>query len=377
MKKLLFLTTFDYPSRFAHPIHGLEMAAAFNNILGNNFLFVINSIKDKALLGNVNFITPFSKYGRTIKKMHMRFIGYFIWLPWFFIKNKNWNNSETLLFLNDPMLIIVSVFWHNFFHYKIIFESHGTYSIFQCFCIFNFADKIIFVTQGLLREAQFKYTDVQKKAMVLPNAVDVERFISEQLTKLDLRSKLHLPTQSFIVGYTGRLKPLGLDKGIYFVLELFSSLPTNVCLLFVGGTKKEIEEYSVFIKEKRIENRIYFIEHVDKNEIPKYTKACDLLMYVPNSCEKFFQAETSPMKIFEYMASERPIIVSDIPTTREVLDESSAFFVTPGDNLKFIELVKYVIDNEEQAQKKALKALKKVKENTWERRANIIINLCE
>jgi glycosyltransferase involved in cell wall biosynthesis len=39
----------------------------------------------------------------------------------------------------------------------------------------------------------------------------------------------------------------------------------------------------------------------------------------------------SPMKLFEYLASGRPILSSDLPVLREVLDDEFAVLLPPGD----------------------------------------------
>ena len=39
----------------------------------------------------------------------------------------------------------------------------------------------------------------------------------------------------------------------------------------------------------------------------------------------------SPLKIFEYMAARKPMIASDMPVLREVLDDSNAILVDPED----------------------------------------------
>lgn len=374
MKKIIFFTTFDYPTRFAHPVHGLEMATAFQAILKEDFLFIINTIKDSSLLEGINFITPFGKKARLIKKMHLRFVAYFIWLPLFFIKNKRWNSYQTIVFLNDPMLVIIAVLFKNFFRYKVVFECHGLYAGWQNFFIFHFSDKIIVLTKNLADKILTTYPHLKNKNIVLSNAVDVSRFINEEDDKKKLREFLSLPLEAIIIGYTGRLKPLDMDKGAYLIIESLLKLPVNVQALFVGGTKKEIAEYSLFTDNLQLSERVHFVEHIDKNEIPKFTKACDILAYVPKGDNLFFQRETSPMKLFEYMSSNRPIITSDLPTTREILNESSTFFVVAGDQFDFVKKVEYILDNPLEASSKSDVALNEVRYNTWVNRAKKIVD---
>jgi glycosyltransferase involved in cell wall biosynthesis len=39
----------------------------------------------------------------------------------------------------------------------------------------------------------------------------------------------------------------------------------------------------------------------------------------------------SPLKLFEYMSAGKPIVASDLPVLREVLDEANAVLVDPED----------------------------------------------
>ncbi len=375
MKKLIFLTSFDYPSRFAHPVHGLEMATAFCNIFKKDFLFVVNTVIDKSELNNIQFTTPFGQYGRNVKKMHLRLLGYFFWLPLFFLRNKAWRRNDTMVFLNDPMLAVVTILLRPFLGYRVVFESHGEYSAFHQFIIFHFAHKLIFVTHGLFEEAKTRHSCVKEKGLVLSNAVEVERFVSEKTPVNKLRERLKLPVTSFIIGYIGRLKPLGVDKGVSLMIESLKELPDSVCALFVGGIKKEIEEYTLLASSIGVLNRVFFVEHINKNDIPKYTKSCNLLVYVPDGGGRFFQKETSPMKLFEYMASERLIIASDMPSTREILDDSSAILIRPGNKVEFIKGVKIIMEDDEVVSNKVRNAFTKVKKNTWGNRVRKIIEL--
>jgi len=82
----------------------------------------------------------------------------------------------------------------------------------------------------------------------------------------------------------------------------------------------------------------------------------------------------SPLKMFEYMASRRPIVATDLPSIREVLSESSAVLVPPGNTEKLKEAIKYLIDNPEAGKKLADNAFQKVQEYTWDKRAEKIVD---
>jgi len=77
-----------------------------------------------------------------------------------------------------------------------------------------------------------------------------------------------------------------------------------------------------------------------------YQKAADVLL-MPFPDTPHYRNHMSPVKMFEYMASKRPIIASDLPTIREVLNEKNAFIVPPGDITILAKTIRYVREDKE------------------------------
>ena len=84
---------------------------------------------------------------------------------------------------------------------------------------------------------------------------------------------------------------------------------------------------------------------------------------------------TSPMKVFEYMASGRPIVISDLPVLREVLrPDVDALMVAPEDPDALIAALERLRDDPELGARLAASALERVRsEFTWELRARRIL----
>ena len=82
---------------------------------------------------------------------------------------------------------------------------------------------------------------------------------------------------------------------------------------------------------------------------------------------------TSPLKMFEYMASNVPIISSDIPVLREVLNERNALLIPPSDSDALENGINILLKDKNYSSAIAKQALKNVKHFTWESRAKKII----
>jgi glycosyltransferase involved in cell wall biosynthesis len=81
----------------------------------------------------------------------------------------------------------------------------------------------------------------------------------------------------------------------------------------------------------------------------------------------------SPLKLFEYMASQRPIISSDLPSVREILDESNCLFCKPDNHKDLAVKILKLIKDSELSKKIANKAFRDVQKYTWDRRVKKIL----
>lgn len=355
MKKVLFVSAFDYPTRYAHARHGFEMARAYHALCGENFLFIVNTAVEGLPMP---FLQLFGPWGRRIKKMHLRRAFIPIRLFLFFLVQP----ASYVVITSDPALFAALGVLKYVFRFKLIVECHGSLTSSQGRAL-RCADLAVFTTPWL--RDRYAMQGVPR-SLVAPNAVDLDAFGSVQDDREVLRARHQLPPQVFIIGYIGRFEPLNSDKGLRFLIDSLERL-LDVHLLLLGGAKHELPSIQEYVSQKQLGARVHIRGHVSADRVPEYAKACDLLAYVPADATTFFEHETSPMKLFEYMAARRPIILSDTPALRQVLDESSAFFIKPGSTDDFVRAVQAV--RVSGASERVEAAFEKVKENTWRNRA--------
>lgn len=203
-----------------------------------------------------------------------------------------------------------------------------------------------------------------QKVFYEPNAVDVEEF-DVPLTQEEARTQLGLPQGDTMAMYTGHLYSW---KGVDTLAEAAKEIP-SVQVYFVGGTDFDVNRFQQ--KYGDIPN-IKIIGHRPHAEIPVWQKAADILVLPNTAKEDISKYYTSPMKLFEYMASGRPIVASNIPSITELLDKENALLVLPDDVQNLVAGINTLMLS---PQKGVLadRALLDVKEHTWSKRAQRII----
>lgn len=170
---------------------------------------------------------------------------------------------------------------------------------------------------------------------------------------------------------------LYLQKGVDILVKALKYLP-NRKLIIVGGNKKsDIERVRKISSDLEVDNQIVFAGCVPHSKVEKYFKGMGVAV-IPIINTVGRRLFTSPMKLFEYMAANIPIVASDLPSMREILENgNTAVLVEPENPEALAGGIQKVLEDRKFAQKIAENAYKKVKEYTWENRAKKIAEFLE
>jgi glycosyltransferase involved in cell wall biosynthesis len=178
-----------------------------------------------------------------------------------------------------------------------------------------------------------------------------------------------LPKRAF---YVGQLYPW---KGVDVLIEAARQLdPSMIEIVIVGGLPPEpdLDRVKTLAKTAGVEARVRFTGYVRPDGIEDATREADIFVVplLDSATARWF---TSPMKLFEAMASGRPIVASSLPSVREVLThEKNALLVAPGDAEALAKALERLAKDEELASSLAARALEDVAQYTWERRAELL-----
>lgn len=377
MMKIYYLANIRLPTEKAHGIQIMKMCEAFA-FFGAKVELVVprrfNAIKEK----------PFEYYGVKnnfrIKKIFsfdlVKFGKIGFWIQSFSFAKF----AAIYTLLKNPDVIYsrdaLPLFFLNFFRKNIFWEAHRGEFNFMIGRLLKKCRGIVAITRGL-KDFYLKNGADAKKILVAPDGVDLKEF-NIDISKEKARERLNLPQDKKIILYTGHLYDWKGAVTLLKVAQQFSvsdfQFSDKLLFVFVGGMEKDIKSFKVQALSFGL-NNVLFVGHRPHQEMPFWLKAADVLV-LPNSAkEKISEFYTSPMKMFEYMASGRPIVASDLPSIREVLEHGkNAVLVKPDMPEFLIDGIKEALENSELAGKISKQAYLDVQNHTWEKRAGQILN---
>jgi|SRR3989344_9061093 len=254
---------------------------------------------------------------------------------------------------------------------KIVLEIHNLPKRINLFYKFFLRanDKIIAITNGL-KEGLIESGVDSNKILLLPDGVDLDKF-NIKVSKEAARDKLGLPQNKNLVLYVGNLYKW---KGVYTLALASQFLSAKETIIFVGGgVDEDLPKLKNFITKNNLQN-IQTSGHRPYSEVPYYLKSADVLVLPNSASDKVSELFTSPLKLFEYMASGKPIVASNLPSLREVLNDKNAFFFEPDNPKDLADAIKKILENRNLSNMISKQAFEDVKNYTWQKRAEKILN---
>lgn len=158
---------------------------------------------------------------------------------------------------------------------------------------------------------------------VVSNTVDLDR--------IDGMAHTPIPEDvpdGFVVSYVGAFGP---HRGLETLIRALSDTPPEVSLLLVGaGSAESDRRLRQLAESEGVADRVTFTGWVDFADVPRYIAASDLAT-VPHR-ETGHTATTVPHKLFQYMALETPVLVTDVGPLGRIVRETESGVVVPPEN---------------------------------------------
>jgi glycosyltransferase involved in cell wall biosynthesis len=228
---------------------------------------------------------------------------------------------------------------------------------------------VLTTTQGLADGLQerYKIRIPENILQIAPNGTDLERYQSLPDSR-KARQELGME-ERFTILYSGHFYP---GRGMNLMVGLAQALP-QFEFLWIGGQEKDIELWKMRLKEDGIKN-VVLTGFIPNARLPLYQAAGDILLMpyqreIAGSSGGNIVKVINPMKMFDYLASRRVILASDIPIFHEILNEQNCVFCPPEDLHAWTNAILDLAADRQEREKLAARAFKDAARFTWAKRA--------
>ena len=198
--------------------------------------------------------------------------------------------------------------------------------------ILEAADLVVVVSEAM-RNQLLDRGIANERILVCPNGVNPEIFHPNQAST-EIRQKHGFGNNDIVFGFIGSFGPWHgtdvLTAAFLNLLQTRNDLQGRVHLAMIGDGPA-LPVIREKLEESEFRSHFKIIGEVPQLDAPHYLAACDVLVLptVRNPDGSPFFG--SPTKLFEYMATGRAIIASDIDQIGEVLkNNETAVLVEPG-----------------------------------------------
>lgn len=375
--KILYLPNSPVPSMAANSVHVMKMAQALGK-LGHHVTLLSPEFKRKKsvpVVGNI-----FDYYGvHKVFEYHRLFAfgtkRVKLKMALLFLRAILKVNAPDLVFSRNPsgaltalQMGMPTIFeWHDSFNNALPAQREIMMKIISHPKLLA----LVVVSEALKKEISDKFVINQESVIVAHDGADLSLVNTSILTD----------TSKIRIGYAGHLYQ---GRGIEIIAGVAQKLQ-NIEFHIVGGNPTDVDFWKNEIGQN---SNIIFHGYQPPSLIPRYLASFDILIapyqrsvsVASGSDGTESSGNTadwmSPLKIFEYMASGKAIICSNLPVLREVLRNGENCLLCEPDQISdWVHAILKLADNHELRMHLSSQSFSDFKEKyTWTARAKNILN---
>ncbi|WP_435335193.1 glycosyltransferase family 4 protein [Haloarchaeobius sp. TZWWS8] len=232
-------------------------------------------------------------------------------------------------------------------------------------------DRLVTVTEEAESHYQRDCAVLPDRTTVVSNTVDLDTFVGDEEPKPGFEDE-------FVVGYVGTF---GAHRGLTTVVEAMADVVDEVpdarFLLAGAGSDPYEEELRETVAAAGVEDHVTFTGWIDFDDFPNYMATCDVCL-VPHESTPHTRT-TVPHKLFQYMAMERPVLVTDLsPLARVVKDADSGVVAQPGDSDSIARALVELAENPDRTAQYGRNGREAVEDRyNWERTGETLVAMHE
>ena len=184
------------------------------------------------------------------------------------------------------------------------------------------ANAMITICPELQRYVETNYPG--KTSLLIENVADNSLvFPANDYDLTALRKKFHLDGKKIVL-YYGTLEPYqGIDLLIDSAKYLFNSDHSEVHFLLAGGSTQQVDQYRNKVAEEDLSQHFTFTGFVEPQLIPSFIAVSQVLV------SPRIMGTNSPLKIYSYLRSGKPIVATRHITHTQILNDSVSILTEP------------------------------------------------
>ena len=226
-------------------------------------------------------------------------------------------------------------------------------------------DGITIITPSMKKEVcNYFYVDPEKVG-VWTSGVSDSLFNPENPTirREDLRRNLGL-AEKFILFYHGTFSS---TRGLTETIEAIKILKNKYhdIVFFLLGTGSTVAALRALIRKEGLLENVIIHNPVVQSEVPKFINMCDVCI-VPLPNHPYWRHQ-SPLKLLEYLAMEKVVILTDIPAHRSIVgDADCGLYISSVNPTEIARAIEYAYFNKENLDERGKIGRRIIKEKyTW------------
>ncbi|AKB18893.1 MULTISPECIES: glycosyltransferase family 4 protein [unclassified Methanosarcina] len=239
---------------------------------------------------------------------------------------------------------------------------------------YRYCDRIVSVTDKLKDELVRLYSVPAEKVLVINNGANTDIF--KPLDQKQARAELGLDDSKKYVCFVGHLAAW---QGVEFLIHsspfILEKCPEVRFLVVGDGIMKD--KLMEIASKMELSDKFTFTGRIPYENVPVYINAANVCV-APFIEERNSKIGLSALKTYEYLACGKPIVASNIPGVKDLIDLSGGGISVPPENPgELANAVVKLISDEETSNAMGERGRKYVVENhSWDGVARKILGIC-
>jgi glycosyltransferase involved in cell wall biosynthesis len=208
----------------------------------------------------------------------------------------------------------------------------------------RFFDGVTIITSHMKKEICEEYDIDPEFVGVWTSGVSTEVFDPKKYITdgKKLRENLGL-SRKFIIFYHGAFSP---NRGLIETIEAIDIVRQkhSDAVLFLLGSGSIVDNLKSLVEAKKLQNNVIIHPPVKYADVPKYIAMSDVCL-VPLPKHPYWNFQC-PLNLLEYLAMEKPVIITDIPANRSVVgDNRCGIYIRSIRPIEIANAIEYAYNN--------------------------------